>query len=136
MSKSIDRFMKEIRSYQDYGIQYYPLYLKETKELIGCCGLQYYKTNNDLLIYELGFHLLPHHWGRGYATEAAKVMCTYAFEDLCVDALFAGHNPNNVNSKKCLEKLGFVFYNEEFYEPTGLLHPSYILYRDDWKNSK
>jgi len=45
--------------------------------------------------------------------------------DLDANGLFAGHNPNNTNSRKVLEKLGFTYVGDEFYEPTGLYHPSY-----------
>ncbi len=43
------------------------------------------------------------------------------------DALFAGHNPHNTESAKVLRKLGFHYIGDEFYEPTGLYHPSYEL---------
>lgn len=51
----------------------------------------------------------------------------YGFEILKADKLFAGHNPNNKASQKVLQKLGFVYIGDEFYEPTGLYHPSYEL---------
>lgn len=71
-------------------------------------------------------HLLPNYWGKGYATEALNKVICHAFETLKVKNLFAGHNPNNIKSKKMLEKLGFNFIGAEYYIPTGLQHPSYL----------
>ena len=31
-----------------------------------------------------------------------------------------------------LTRLGFVYTHDEFYEPTGLRHPSYMLARSQW----
>lgn len=92
-------------------------------DLIGCCGLRPYRGGK----YEIGFHLRPQFWGKGYATEAATAVIDYAFSVLKAEALFAGHNPNNVASSKVLLKLGFRYIGDEFYEPTGLYHPSYEL---------
>ena len=59
--------------------------------------------------------------------EAAKAGIAYAFDTLQAEILFAGHNPQNVNSAKVLKKLGFSYVGDEFYAPTGLNHPSYTL---------
>ena len=88
-------------------------------------------------IFEIGFHLCSPYWGHGYATEAARTVIDYAFEKLQVKGLFAGHNPGNALSKNTLMKLGFQYIHDEYYRPTGLLHPSYILLRDNrWKENK
>jgi len=83
------------------------------------------------IIYELGVHLRPQYWGKGFATEALGRVIEYAFAELGASALFAGHHPSNVASGKSLLKLGFERTGEEFFEPTGLMHPSYLLKRGD-----
>jgi RimJ/RimL family protein N-acetyltransferase len=40
--------------------------------------------------------------------------------------IYAGHHPENHASKHILERLGFTFLGTIFYEPTRLLHPSYV----------
>jgi len=77
--------------------------------------------------YELGFHLRPKFWRQGYAVEAARAVIDYAFSLLNADSLFAGHNPKNTASARVLGNLGFEYIGGEFYEPTGLYHPSYEL---------
>lgn len=104
-------------------LQYWPLFLLETEEHVGCCGLR--ARSED--VFELGFHLRPEHWGLGYASEAARAIVAYAFDVLGAASLFAGHHPANDASRRLLEKLGFEYTHDELYEPTGLMHPSYVL---------
>ncbi|MDB4304074.1 GNAT family N-acetyltransferase, partial [Desulfosarcina sp.] len=73
------------------------------------------------------FHICSSKWGKGYASEAARGVMKYAFENLKISGLFAGHNPMNEVSFKLLKKLGFRYTHDEYYEPTGLKHPSYLL---------
>ncbi len=122
-----NRLKTEIENYQKYKVQYFPIFSLKTDELIGCCGLRPYKNTDK--IYELGFHLRKEHWRKGYGFEAALKMIEYAFDTLCAKEIKAGHNPNNIASKKLLAKLGFQYECNEFYEPTGLYHPLYSLKR-------
>lgn len=124
----LKRLNLEISNNEKYGVQYWKIFLKETDEFIGCCGLRTYDLESK--IYEAGVHLLPEFWGSGIASEVMKRVIEYAFDDLKASNVFAGHNPNNTASKKMLTKIGFHFVKEEFYEPTGLMHPSY-LYKEE-----
>ena len=106
-------------------MQYWPIFELSTGELIGCCGLRPYGE----AMYEIGFHLRPEFWRKGFAVEAANVAIDYAFRELHAEGLFAGHNPKNIASSKVLAKLNFQYVRDEFYAPTGLYHPSYELKR-------
>ncbi len=128
------RLDQEIASEKKYGVQYWPIFLQSTDEHIGCCGLRVYDLS--LNIYEIGFHIRADHWGRGFATEAAHKVMDYAFEILSVNGLFAGHHPYNTASKHILQKLGFRYSHDEFFTPTGLHHPSYILTADEYYRTK
>lgn len=97
----------------------------ETNELIGCCGMRPFKS--EIYSYEIGFHLRKKYWGLGYASEAAKAVIDYSFTAFKADRLYAGHHPLNEASEKLLTKLGFQYIGKNFYEPTGLYHPSYEL---------
>lgn len=114
---------KEISTEEEHKVQYWPIFELESDELVGCCGLRPYAENE----YEIGFHLRPKFWGKGYASEAANAVIDYAFTVLKAKKLFAGHNPKNIVSRKVLSKLGFIYVRDEFYAPTGLYHPSYEL---------
>ncbi len=119
----IARIDTEIHNESVYQVQYWPIFELATNELIGCCGLRPHGANE----YELGVHLRPEFWGKGYGQESANAVIEYAFTTLKAKKLFAGHNPNNSHSQKLLGRLGFVYVGDEFYEPTGLYHPSYEL---------
>ena len=45
--------------------------------------------------------------GKGYATEAARAVIDYAFDDLHYDVLHAGARVSNPASRRVLEKCGF-----------------------------
>ncbi len=125
-----ERLSREIGTLQSHGVQYWPMFLLSTGEFIGCCGLRPYKSGAG--IYEIGIHLQRGHWGQGYALEATRAIMGYAFDALGVKALFAGHNPANEASRRLLAKLGFRYTHDEYYPPTGLDHPSYLLRADDF----
>jgi ribosomal-protein-alanine N-acetyltransferase len=125
-----DKIEKEIESQKAYGIQYWPIFLISNNEHIGCCGLRPYDT--DKRINEIGVHIIPDYWRKGFATEAINTVTEYAFNKLKVTALFAGHNPVNNSSRNLLLKLGFRYTHDEFYPSTGLNHPSYLLTAEEY----
>ena len=61
---------------------------------------------------ELGYWIGEAYQGRGYATEASKVLIKRAFDDLGIERIFASYKCENAASKRVLEKLGFEFYAE------------------------
>jgi SulP family sulfate permease len=65
-------------------------------------------------------------WGQGYAIEAARAVIGWA-PTTGATSLMAGHHPDNQASAKLLRKLGFVYYGDEYYPPTGLIEPCYRL---------
>jgi len=118
---------KQIAIERENRIQYWPMFLLEDGEHIGCCGIRPYDPPQR--IYELGVHIRSNYWRRGLAEEATSTVIDYAFEKLDAAALFAGHNPHNDASRRLLEKLGFQYTHKQLYPPTGLEHSSYILRR-------
>lgn len=124
----IDRLETEVHNDKLFHIQYWPIFELSTEELIGCCGIRPFTSETHS--YEVGFHLRKKYWGMGYASEAAKVVIDYSFTVLKANKLYAGHHPQNEASKKLLTKLGFQYIGENFYEGTGLYHPSYELVND------
>lgn len=120
-----ERLEIEITSEREHGVQYWPVFLLESGEHVGCCGLRPYDLPRR--VYEIGFHIRSQHWRRGYAYEAATAVMKHAFDNLDAARLFAGHNPQNEASRLLLEKLGFRYTHDEYYPATGLNHPSYLL---------
>jgi ribosomal-protein-alanine N-acetyltransferase len=127
------RLEREINNHEEHGVQYWPIFLAETGEHIGCCGLQPHKPAEG--IYELGFQLRVAFWGRGFAREAAQAVVAHAFTALDIRALYAGHHPDNQASRGVLTRLGFQYTHDEFYPPTGQIEPCYLLLRSDFPGS-
>ena len=103
------------------GVQYWPVFVRESGEFAGCCGLK--PVEQEPRALEIGFHFLPPFWGRGFASEAARGVIAYAFGELQTTALFAGHHPRNDASATLLAKLGFATIGTHFFARTGLQHP-------------
>jgi ribosomal-protein-alanine N-acetyltransferase len=121
---------KEIMSQKEHSVQYWPIFLLRSNRHVGCCGLRPYDLSQQ--IYEIGFHIRSNQWRRGYGHEAAVALIEYAFNTLKANALFAGHNPKNEVSRHLLEQLGFGYTHDEYYPPTGLNHPSYLLKANEY----
>jgi len=119
------RLEREIATQETSRIQYWPIFTLAGAQHVGCCGLR--PREGHPLVPEFGVHIGSDHWRQGYALEAALCVIKYAFGVLGFEALFAGHNPENLASRNLLVRLGFAHTHDEFYPPTGLEHPSYLL---------
>lgn len=115
------RLAREAANDAALGIQYWPLFLRDGGAFAGCCGLK--PVEHESRALEIGFHLRPEFHGRGLASEAARAVIAYAFDALHVEALFAGHHPQNTTSAALLAKLGFATIGTHYFARTGLQHP-------------
>jgi RimJ/RimL family protein N-acetyltransferase len=70
---------------------------------IGGIGLRVEEAHQHA---ELGYWLGAVYWGKGYATEAAREILRYGFEELRLHRVFASHFKENTASAKILVKLG------------------------------
>ena len=57
---------------------------------------------------ELGFWIGKPLWGKGYMPEAVREVMRYAFCDLGLKAIWAGHSYDNYQSQRVQEKTGFT----------------------------
>ncbi len=60
---------------------------------------------------ELSWQLNPDEWGKGYATEAARALITWAFTQ-DIDELFAVARPSNSRAIATVKKLGMQWVGE------------------------
>lgn len=108
------------QQYVDNGIGRWAVVDKSTNDFIGWAGLKLFTepVNRHNNFHELGYRFMKKHWGKGYATEAAKASVEYGFRELKLKDIYAMTDINNLVSKKVLEKTGFKFvetfkFNEE-----------------------
>lgn len=73
---------------------------------IGGIGLRIERQHQHA---ELGYWLGVAYWGKGYATEAAREVLRYGFEDLGLHRIFATHFKHNPASGRILKKVGMSY---------------------------
>ncbi|MBQ4604204.1 MAG: GNAT family N-acetyltransferase [Clostridia bacterium] len=88
------------------------LALKENNVLIGSGSIRFKEKYNA---WNFGYNLNFDYWGNGYATEAAKRMIEYAYEELGARDFCATHATDNPASGRVLEKCGLVFDRYDEY---------------------
>lgn len=61
---------------------------------------------------ELGWVIVPERWGQGFATELARVSLEVAFGPLGLKEVIAYTQPDNLASRRVMEKAGFLYERE------------------------
>jgi ribosomal-protein-alanine N-acetyltransferase len=78
---------------------------KGSSALVGYCGLLV-QTVDGLPELEIGYSLLPSHWGRGYATEAALTCKAFANTHHLAQSVISIISMTNVASQRVALNLG------------------------------
>lgn len=78
--------------------------LRGAGQLIGNCGIR--KPGAGAQQAEIGYELAPDFWGHGYATEAARAILAFGFDELRLHRVSACCLAENSASAHVLEKLG------------------------------
>ena len=79
----------------------------ETREFIGWCGLDQREKSQ---VHPVLFYLLKsRYWGKGLATEAARAVLAYGFEDLGLARIDSGAAHENLASRRVMEKIGMRY---------------------------
>lgn len=110
------RYLREgpMASYRDNSHGLMRLSLRAGDIPIGMCGLVRRPT---LPSPDVGFALLPEHWGMGYVTEAALAAIEHGREALGLEEILGITTPHNLRSIRVLEKLGLKFVEERALTP-------------------
>ncbi|MGV3464988.1 MAG: GNAT family N-acetyltransferase [Heyndrickxia sp.] len=99
MVQKIEKAKKDME--YNFGI-----FKMDNDELIGTIGL-FRILRDPLQSAIIGYSLSKNHNGKGYATEAVKLVVDYAFSTLKLHRIEAGVMPHNIGSIRVLEKAGF-----------------------------
>jgi ribosomal-protein-alanine N-acetyltransferase len=82
---------------------------------------------------EVGWRLAAQHWGRGYATEAARAAMTFGFDTVGLDEIVSFTVPANAPSRAVMERLGMTRDERDDFDHPNLDegHPlrRHVLYR-------
>ena len=97
------------------GRNVFAVVFKENHKVIGSLGLHHSWTLRDpddeydgLRVKEVGYTLSKDYWGRGIMPEAVTALIDYCFSRKLVDALTCAHFTCNAQSKRVIEKCGFL----------------------------
>ena len=92
--------------------------IKGNSKIFGIIG--HYRIQPENHRAEIGYMSLPETNGKGYITEAIKVVVEYGFEQMKLHSIEAVIDPNNIASERVLQKNGFVkeahILENEFWE--------------------
>jgi RimJ/RimL family protein N-acetyltransferase len=79
----------------------------EECEAIGTTSLRRGGDADSYTEPDIGFAMLEDRTGKGYATEASSALLVHARKELGIGGAFGFTSPDNVASRRVLEKLGF-----------------------------
>src|SRR5688572_23615158 len=71
-----EALIRNYDQYEKYKMGRLNMYLKDTSEYLGWCGLKYLEDKDAV---DIGYRLKQSAWGKGYATEAAQACLDYGF---------------------------------------------------------
>ena len=112
--------------YRDDGVGLWAMEFKETREMIGDCGILRQLVEGEYF-YEIGYHLRRDFWGRGLATEAAVACRDWAFTHFETERVISLIRPENLQSRRVAERNGMGIWKE--VEWRGLPHLVYSIER-------
>ncbi len=117
------------RHWERHGFGMWLMRDRETGEMVGRGGLQWTTYVRDLDEVEVGWSVVPELWGRGFATELAHASREAAFGPLGFEEIVAFTLPDNVASRRVMEKTGFSYERELLH--VGVPHVLYRLRRPE-----
>jgi ribosomal-protein-alanine N-acetyltransferase len=103
---------RQIDHWEEYGYGWWAVEDLQTQQLLGWNGLQYLPETDEI---EIGYLLAQPYWGKGLATEGAKVGINFAFDQLLIPIIIGIVHPDNIASQRVLEKIGLQFEQEAEY---------------------
>ena len=89
---------------RDYGFTLWAVVERETGELVGDCGLIPLERVGPEV--ELGYRLAREHWGKGYATEAARAARDLGFGRFGLEHIYVDVDSENEGSLQVARNLG------------------------------
>lgn len=133
-SKAIPERLRIDKDYPGYGLRL--AFLKETGQFVGRFNL---KPNSPSAgNTEIGYMLMPEHWGQGLGSEGCLELLRFTFDDLRAERLVAITMFVNTPSRSLMERIGLKYirtFHEQFDDPipgTEKGEVEYALTREEW----
>jgi RimJ/RimL family protein N-acetyltransferase len=136
-AESSNKLAEDIeRGFATHGIGKIAVERRSDRTFLGLCGLSRESWYPDDL--EVGWRLLPEHWGKGYATESAAAWIDHAFGEHRADRVISISDVPNARSIAVMKRLGFRFDHEATLsdDHETFLAGIYVLAPDDWRRNR
>lgn len=114
---------RHLQHWARHGFGMWQIFETATGAYIGQCGIRNYLLQAESAI-EIFFALRSAYFRRAYGTEMARMVIQIGFRDVGAESLVGFTLPENVASRRLMEKLGMRY--EGVVEHAGLPH---VLYR-------
>ena len=118
---------RQVEMYRQHGFCRWKLTERLSGQMVGFCGVGRWGDYSDL---EIGWWLARSYWGRGLATEAAKIALQDIFQRVGVDRVISVAKPANTASTRIMEKIGLEFERE--FENEGVQLVQYGISRAEY----
>lgn len=114
---------------------------KEDSQPIGSVGLFSLPLNDDYRekevpsgLIEIGYRSIQSAWGKGYNTEAARVILDFGFENSELNEIVGCTDHPNEASKNILQKIGMTYRGEKTCYGEEL--PFFEITREEWQENR
>ena len=92
--------------FEEHGYGLWVVCPRDEETIIGFCGYWFFHDPPEL---ELLYGIVTTEWGKAFATEAARAMIKYGFEELSFNRIQASTDGPNQASVRVMEKAGMTF---------------------------
>jgi len=125
---------RNIERYRIFGFGLWAVCLKESKEMIGDCGLTMQMIGNTIKP-EIGYHIRRDMQKKGFAREAASAVRDWTFENLPFNEIFSYMKYTNEPSARAAMSWGCKKV-DEFPDEINEITKVFSITREEWENMK
>lgn len=112
MEKVEDEIARDLEHWEEHGYGWWAVEPLDRRVLAGWAGLKYLPETSETEVAGL---LAREYWGQGLAVEAAREGLRFGFESHRLDIIIGLAHPDNLRSRRVLEKLGMSYTGEAEY---------------------
>ena len=132
--KVLELIVRNIELYRIFGFGLWAVCLKKTGEIIGECGLTMELIDGKVRP-EIDYHIRSDMLSKGYATEAAKAVRDWAFENTPFHEIYSYSKYHSVITSNTVNALG-CRYMYEFDDEQNITRKIYVITKSDWLNMR
>ncbi len=131
LEEAQERLRTECDRETTFGIQYWPMFLREGGEFAGCAGLRPWSMDSSII--ETGVHLMRPVWGLRLGEEALRAVLAFGFGSLHLPKIVAGYGRRHSNSQRMLERVGFKYTHDILWGPKKIDVCMWAIDAEGWR---